>query len=172
MKEARSALWPTVRSVPTIITVCAWGLLFIVAIGPTVLMDHNDLVLDNRDLKRGMVEPPDSLRRRSKAITEEVEIFKRVRRDGHPPYSTGMEDVPAEQQKINWASDAYDAETESICAVKFQGRFAGIAREMRGKGLDVQWLDSSVHPCPNDQDISIMRELSFHLDGTNNVVRF
>lgn len=118
------------------------------------------------------IEPPDSLRRRAKQLTEKIVVFFASRKDGHPPYTTGKEEASAEQQKINRTSEVYDAKTQSICAVKFHDQFSGIASEMGSKGLDVQWLDSSVHLCPNEQDLSIMRELSFHLDERDNAVRF
>lgn len=119
------------------------------------------------------VEPQDSLRRRALRLADAIDTFQADRRATHPPYTNGVQDAPPEQKLINDASVKYDMATESLCLRKFKEEIVGIPRELRDKGLDVQWLDQIQQVrCLNDQDTQILRNLAYRLDEHGNIVRF
>jgi hypothetical protein len=114
-----------------------------------------------------------SLRRRTKNLVDDLEIFLSARQADHPQYASSDKTPSPEQEKVNRVSQLYDQETETLCLVRFGEGMAGIPRELRAKGLDVKWLDRLDPPrCLNQQDAEMLLNLAYHLDGKDRVVHF
>ncbi len=122
-------------------------------------------------------ERADSLRRRTKKLADDIHFFLQERDSSHPPHSDGRADAVGEQARVNEVSQDYDVETDRLCLAKFGDRIQGIPRELAAKGVPVQHLDQlSVEAgnlrCLYEQDLDMLRGLSYRLDGQDQLVTF
>ena len=123
------------------------------------------------------IEPADSLRRRTKRLADDIELFLKSRQDGHPPYGDGHVDAVGEQGERNKISQAYDVETENLCLAQFRDRIFGVPREIAAKGIPVQYLDKLSAEngnlrCLYQPELDMLRGLSCLLDAGDRAVTF
>ena len=117
-------------------------------------------------------EPENSLRKRAIRLANTIDALQQQRQAVHPPYPDANDPSP-QQKRIAEISFAYDLATERMCLQMYGDEIIGIPREMRSKGLDVQWLDK-MEPsrCFTEEDRKMLINLAFRLNGQGNRVRF
>lgn len=106
-------------------------------------------------------EPADSLRRRTVKLADDLASFNAERFAGRP----------TDQRE----SRQYDQESINLYIAKYRDRTVGILQELQAKGLDTGLLNApgaapSRYLMPDE--IRQLRDLAYHLDGQDQVVRF
>jgi hypothetical protein len=131
-------------------------------------------------------ESPDSLRRRTMKIADELSKFLTMRQQNHPPnaYPDSRDPNPSEERKaaIKKCQD-YDQQTQDLYARIYRDRLVGIIREYHVKGIATGFLESSamqrvpyaaipgsiIEGTPNDE-LWMLRNLAYRVDAKDNSV--
>ena len=131
-------------------------------------------------------EPASSLRRRTVALADEFERFRRERQEHHPPnaYPNSNDPTPSEERKnAIKLCQQYDQETQDQYNRLYRDRFVGIIREYHTKGVPVGWMENAAaqgnlawmppgspwEGTPQD-DVTQFRNLAYRVDGHDNLI--
>jgi hypothetical protein len=158
---------------------------------PRFLPDGRDaeiLKLQKRIDDFSVHESPNSLRRRTNQLADEIQRYLEERNQEHPPriYPDSANPNPDDDRKkaIKIAQD-YDHETQNYFGLHFQDRMLGILKEYDTKGVSTGYLIPGVSrgnvyispvgapwvdPCQDD--LMKFRELAFHIDAQGNLITF
>ena len=79
------------------------------------------------------VESPNSLRRRTVRLADDLDEFYRQRGAHQPGFVSTDPNAPQQQQAFN----RYMQETVEICKAKFKNRTMGVVQELKERGLDI-----------------------------------
>jgi hypothetical protein len=127
------------------------------------------------------IEPNNSLRRRTKAIADDVQHYLEDRTTNHPAYPNrnNTEPLTDEQKKILKTADDYDRETFNYYRDHYAKTMVAIVGEYKAKGVNTGFLDTGLinnipwYGMPGSEsvadtacmtDICKFRELAYHVD--------
>jgi len=118
-------------------------------------------------------ESKDSLRRRTLRLVDKIEAFERKRwTDEWPRYRVANAANVSQDQLMQ----QFGAENEALFVANgLRAETLGILAELRGKGLDVGYLDGPNGVpirMPINQEFTDLRCLAYKLDGQDRVQRF
>jgi hypothetical protein len=126
-------------------------------------------------------EPPDSLRRRTTKIANELSLF--WSRRPTPPQPVQNPNTE-EDRKRNAVWDQYWREVESIYSREYKDRILGIIREYKVKGVPTGYLEAAAEnrpfgaspfsmtgsPVCFQDELCQFRELAYHVDARDQLI--
>lgn len=170
----------------------AWGLVHLYRADQSLRVENRRLAKDNEELKNRPAEvklvtletpkeSPNSLRRRTIKLAEELSAFEEDWSSHHPPVATPPppnEPPPDEErQKAIKKYQDFQAAIQRRYREKYMDRITGIVREYNGKGIHTGWLENQAKnwfPYPVVGSIGEntcsdlvweLKELYYHIDG-------
>ena len=116
-----------------------------------------------------VLEPPDSLRKRTLALAHELEIFDRKRAKTFPGYST--EHMASDQEQAARVTlNAYMAKSTELFQKQFAVPTVGIVQELKAKGMDVSTIEEQAqYGFRLPELITSLRAMAGRLDAQGNV---
>jgi hypothetical protein len=113
-------------------------------------------------------EPPDSLRRRTVNLADEIEQFARSR---HADRCLTINANPIDNSEFQRLTKAHDQETASMFAVKYHSSLMGIIQELKSKG--VYWLEYDIagNNWVQIREIQLLRSIAHRLDHKDDAIR-
>lgn len=115
------------------------------------------------------VESPDSLRRRTKKIADEVETFLRDR------FLAQTRIVSfGEQADYSRLVSAHQSETFNIYKVNYHSRLSGVTNELRAKGVSTRSFGynfGEAGQLPTVEDMDMLRSIACLLDHKDDAIR-
>jgi hypothetical protein len=131
-------------------------------------------------------EPNDSLRRRTFKLADEFTAFLVKSQKDKPPdaFPSSADPNPSEERKKAMReSQAYYRAIEDFYFMHFKDRFVGIVKEYNAKGVRTGYLEYDfaqrvpyipAHGSVTDgtDDLSMLRDLAYHVDGRDHLITF
>lgn len=153
--DPESAFWAYVRICFVVAAVSAW------------LIEHKKV----RDLENPY-EREDSLRRRTMAIAEEIEIFTRER------LQLARSIVGTDQDPIEPKQRRHQQESQDLFIVRFSQKLKGVTQELDAKGVNTEWFPGTgmsigdINRPFDGREIATLRSLAFRVDRNDEQIRF
>jgi hypothetical protein len=175
-------------------TIAIWTMLFVVGMGRFVYKDHRDLAAANGKLSAELQEarsssltvppiqepskePKNSLRRRVMRLADELEALLCDQNAALPTEQQLQRMTPEQKGVSNHTFEEATKKTTAVYLDKFRSRTVGIIAELKAKGLLTEYWDGPLEKGAEfrmllGDEIRRLRELAYHLDGQDRVVRF
>ena len=122
-------------------------------------------------------EKPDSLRRRTVRLADEIQEFYAARRSSRPPLylnsEGGCDSSGRTKDQIT-----HDSETVAQCSSKFGKRIVAIAQELQARGISAEvhvgsgMLVGDTDRAPSLEELQLLKCLAYQIDHQDIAVRF